>query len=334
MRKTGPNGRTAQDGNTNYMYNTAGCLATIDTHTKRTHFGYNVDGQLVRAELPDARVAEYTYDALGRRCRRKIGKRVTEYLWNGCVLFGEVEGKGKDRIFITHGYDLLAEWESETRLFPVLDTSGAVREVLDDRGSLIWDCGLEAYGAVYAETGRIADRHRMRGQYSDQLTGLYDNFHRTYHPGLGSYMSPDPLGPVGEGDYYGYPRNPLRWNDPLGLNCNPEHETDPEKEAGKPFALGLHDSLDAFAEDRGATTWKDFDDPTQWKAGVIDKLNDPNTPVHFNLDGVDVWAGVSRAAGGRGGATDWELLQVRQNPQSWDTLQFWKGGQPVDNPFK
>jgi len=55
--------------------------------------------------------------------------------------------------------------------------------------------------------------------------------------------------------------------------------------------------------------------------------------VHFNLDGVDVLLGVQRAASGAGGPTDWEL-QIQQNPQSWSTLQFWKGGQPVVNPFK
>lgn len=55
--------------------------------------------------------------------------------------------------------------------------------------------------------------------------------------------------------------------------------------------------------------------------------------MHFNLDGVDVWGGLSRAAAGRGGATDWELMQIRQNPQWWDSLQFWKGGSLAPNPF-
>jgi hypothetical protein len=43
-----------------------------------------------------------------------------------------------------------------------------------------------------------------------------------------------------------------------------------------------------------------------------------------------------RAASGaaNAGATDWELLQIRQNPQFWDTLTFWKNGQVAPNPFK
>jgi hypothetical protein len=47
-----------------------------------------------------------------------------------------------------------------------------------------------------------------------------------------------------------------------------------------------------------------------------------------------VWRGIQRAASGRGGATNWELLQIKQNPQIWNTIQFWKRGQPVSNPFK
>jgi hypothetical protein len=49
---------------------------------------------------------------------------------------------------------------------------------------------------------------------------------------------------------------------------------------------------------------------------------------------VDVWAGVTRAAKGAGGATDWELLKIRQNPQWWDRIEFMKDGKPVANPFK
>ncbi|BDU22953.1 hypothetical protein [Dyella sp. GSA-30] len=58
--------------------------------------------------------------------------------------------------------------------------------------------------------------------------------------------------------------------------------------------------LDEFAEQHGATTWKQFEDVEQWKSGVLDKLMDPNTKVMFNLDGVDPWAGIQRASAGRG----------------------------------
>jgi hypothetical protein len=102
-------------------------------------------------------------------------------------------------------------------------------------------------------------------------------------------------------------------------------------ETAQPLALGLKDAgLEQFAQARGAT----LATGENWQTTVTNALNDPNTTVHFNLDQVDVWQGVQRAASGQGGPTDWELLQIRQNPQSWDTLQFWEGGQSAPNPFK
>jgi hypothetical protein len=63
--------------------------------------------------------------------------------------------------------------------------------------------------------------------------------------------------------------------------------------------------------------------------------SNPSTRVYFNLDGgVDVWAGVQRAASGRGGATDWELLLIKQNPDWWDRIEWFRDGVKVANPFK
>ena len=100
-----------------------------------------------------------------------------------------------------------------------------------------------------------------------------------------------------------------------------------------PFAMGIDAHLDHFASVHGASTWKRFDDVDNWKGQVLDKLNDADTPVLFNLDGVDVWGGVSRAGIGRGGATDWELLQIFQNP-NFPNLQFIKDGAAAANPFE
>ena len=61
---------------------------------------------------------------------------------------------------------------------------------------------------------------------------------------------------------------------------------------------------------------------------------DGNTRFTFNLDGVDVWAGVSRAARGAGRFTDQELLLIKQNPQFWGRITWIKGGHIVPNPFQ
>lgn len=65
------------------------------------------------------------------------------------------------------------------------------------------------------------------------------------------------------------------------------------------FALGLRDYLDDFAAGQGAKTWKHFDQ--DWKVTVLERLNNANVKIEFNLTGIDSpWASVSRAARGAG----------------------------------
>jgi RHS repeat-associated protein len=101
------------------------------------------------------------------------------------------------------------------------------------------------------------------------------------------------------------------------------------------LALGFATHLDDFARQLGAVTFKNAPDQALWKQWIFDALSNPSTKVYFNLDGgVDVWAGVQRAAAGMGGGTDWELLLIKQNPQWWDRIEWIKDGLKVPNPFK
>ena len=100
------------------------------------------------------------------------------------------------------------------------------------------------------------------------------------------------------------------------------------------LALGLSDYLDDFASSKKAHTWKNFENPNNWKSGVLDELNNSDIEILFNLDGIDnVWAAVTRAASGKGGATDWELLQIKQMPEIWDRVKWFLNGNPTVNPF-
>ena len=56
------------------------------------------------------------------------------------------------------------------------------------------------------------------GQYFDAETGLHQNHHRDYDPGIGRYLQSDPLGlDAGLGTYVYVENNPLLWSDPEGL---------------------------------------------------------------------------------------------------------------------
>jgi hypothetical protein len=105
---------------------------------------------------------------------------------------------------------------------------------------------------------------------------------------------------------------------------------------GRKIAFGIEDHLNDFARANGAESWKQFAkaDPMQWKSHFLYAMNDPNAEVLFNLKGVDVWGGVTRASRGAGGATDWELLQIMQNEGWWSRIKWMRDGVQVTNPFE
>jgi RHS repeat-associated protein len=67
---------------------------------------------------------------------------------------------------------------------------------------------------------------RFQGQQFDEETGLHYNRHRYYDPGIGRFVSQDPIGLRGGSNLFAYAPNPLGWVDPFGLakknsNCPP-----------------------------------------------------------------------------------------------------------------
>lgn len=57
---------------------------------------------------------------------------------------------------------------------------------------------------------------------------------------------------------------------------------------------------------------------SNWQYNFTVAMQESKTKAVFSLEGVDVQAGVARVASGRGGQTNWELLQIKSNPQ-WGT---------------
>ncbi|MBU4612510.1 DUF2235 domain-containing protein [Achromobacter sp. GG226] len=108
------------------------------------------------------------------------------------------------------------------------DAIGLVRAVTDASGTLQWQGEFDAFGALLAAQGERDPGLRLPGQWHDPVTGWHDNYLRTYDPGAGHYLEPDPLGPapwlasvpgvVARTSAYGYAaQQPRRHADPLGL---------------------------------------------------------------------------------------------------------------------
>jgi RHS repeat-associated protein len=219
LRAVAVGGQTLNDGQREFRYDENGCASAILEGKVETRLEYDVDGRLVSVRSPRGEVSRYTYDALGRRAKKVVGETTTDFLWEGCVLAAEGQnGEFRDQVYFL-ALEPVAQWKGSQRFTPVTGPGGAVYELLDERGGVSWECSLDAYGTIIDQSGAPASPYRLRGQYFDSETGFHYNFHRTYDPRLGNYLSPDPIGLEGGANTYLYPRNPLVWDDPFGLKC-------------------------------------------------------------------------------------------------------------------
>lgn len=101
-------------------------------------------------------------------------------------------------------------------------------------------------------------------------------------------------------------------------------------------SLGVSEHLTDFSKLTGASTWETWgalDFPYQF----TDKISDPSTIIHFNLDGIpDVWRAVTDGSKGFNKAehvTSWELYEIYSNPDVLKRTKFYLEGELIDSPF-
>ena len=98
---------------------------------------------------------------------------------------------------------------------------GLPEALTNQNGEAVWAASYDAWGNVKEERNpnHLHQPIRLPGQYHDKETDLYYNRHRYYDPKLGNYINQDPIGLAsGEPNLTVYPRNPVQWIDPLGLD--------------------------------------------------------------------------------------------------------------------
>lgn len=90
---------------------------------------------------------------------------------------------------------------------------------------MVWRGDYKPFGGVDILVETVGSNLRFPGQYYDTETGLHYNYFRDYHPGIGRYIQPDPVGLDEFGDEYGtlnqlylyVHNNSINWIDIFGL---------------------------------------------------------------------------------------------------------------------
>lgn len=104
------------------------------------------------------------------------------------------------------------------------DYLGTPREMVNERGKIVWSEMLSVWGRIVAKRDvvdlgrkwRVSQPIRFQGQYEDDETGLFYNRYRYYDPDSGTYLSQDPIRLRGGLNLYSYP-TPTSYVDPRGL---------------------------------------------------------------------------------------------------------------------
>jgi RHS repeat-associated protein len=197
-------------------YNTLGALATYNTWT----YSYNTE-QMLTAATKAGTSASFVYDPKLRQIQKTVGSTKTKYIYSGSHMMEERNGATNA---LTRRYVFAGGEE------PVLQmTSAGVVTYIhhDHHGSVIAQSN--------ATTGAVGNKYKYgpfgesaatlpgttigyTGQRYDTELGLYHYKARYFHPGIGRFLQPDPIGYKAGMNLYAYCSNDgLNHTDPDGL---------------------------------------------------------------------------------------------------------------------
>jgi RHS repeat-associated protein len=175
-----------------------------------------------------ATTVAYAYDALGRRLQKTVNGTLTQFLNDGDTLYAQY---GATWTYPTARYSAMgldqpvvrgqvnADGSDGTAQYYLADGLGSVLAVADSADSNVTSQRFDPWGNVTAASG-VIPQVGFTGREPDE-TGLVYYRARYYNPGLGRFVSRDPIGLQGGINNYAYVgNNPVNYADPSG-NCGP-----------------------------------------------------------------------------------------------------------------
>jgi RHS repeat-associated protein len=211
---------------TTYTYDPAGRLDSVSSPSETVDYTWDGNGNLLSTSSGDqytwtsqnmmttASVGgtqqTFQYDATGAR----VSSDGVPLLWDRVGELTQLVHDGTN----THLSDL-ASTSAGTTGWHIGDRLGSVRGTVDSDGTVVSTSSYTAHGEVRGQTGTPGPLG-FTGQYQDP-TGLLHLRARQYDPGLGRFISGDPIQPGGPGvvglNLYTYAAaNPTQWTDPAG----------------------------------------------------------------------------------------------------------------------
>jgi RHS repeat-associated protein len=168
----------------------------------------------------------FTYNGAGDRVAKTVDSVTTEYVLDPAagliqVLQETTAGQATNYLY---GRDLLAQYDSGTWAYHVNDGLGSVRQLADPAGQVVQGCSFSPFGVPLGESG--GEPYGFTGEQWDASAGLVYLRARYYEPGVGRFISKDPLS--------GFVTRPQSLNRWVYVKNNPVNRRDPSGLIGEP----------------------------------------------------------------------------------------------------
>jgi RHS repeat-associated protein len=211
-------------GSYNLLYDAAGNVTNIVSGTSTNRLYWNARNQLTNVAA--AVSAAFVYDGLGRRVARTVSAVQEKYLYDGLdtILTKDSTGSVVTRYFrglaIDEPWqriDVASKAQNNTNRVYLADALGSIVALTDSSKAIQTEYDYQPFGAT-TTTGQSNRNSYKFTAREDDGTGLMYYRARYYHPGLGRFVSEDPIEYFG-GDInlYGYVfSDPINGYDPIG----------------------------------------------------------------------------------------------------------------------
>jgi RHS repeat-associated protein len=194
-------------------------------------YTYDAQNRLRVAQGP-GKTLEFWYDGKNRQITRRINgdnNKITRSVWDGWNLLEERNANDAPLEYYLYGArtdELVLRWGgAQGDNWYSYDGRGNVSHLMGYNGLIIEHCTYDLAGkptitpADANGDSLVDNRFMFQGRDYLKEGGIYDYRNRFYHPGLGRFLQPDPIGFKGDaGNLYRYCGNdPVDRGDPMGL---------------------------------------------------------------------------------------------------------------------